>query len=173
MEQTSNLIKGKRNSIQGLEKEIEFLEKHQAALDDGTLPTISTGYQGLRFDFYFTNREDTMKIVKYFGGSWEKSIGDMGIHYQRTLEDGTIIRCYNTEPPPCCIVEEYDELVPAQMTDAYIAKRKRIICPEPSVASLSDETSESTSVTVEAAGSASNDVGAVSSTPPRRWFNPL
>lgn len=81
------------------------------------------------------SRADVLGFIKIFGGRWNKTPNKYNpekIDYRQEVEtpfttehSKFLIEASQAEPPPSCVIEEYEELVPERMV-----KKKRMVCPK-------------------------------------------
>lgn len=83
---------------------------------------------GSYIDFDRLEHADVIKVIRTFGGKWKKSLnGTERVDYERKLDCGITLRCWNGKPPPSCRVVEIEEEVPEQVIPAKPAEPERII----------------------------------------------
>jgi hypothetical protein len=110
-----------QNSIRDAVTALEFLHTHREKLEKLNL-SFSHPY-GSYIDFDHLSRPDLLKVLRVFGGKWDKSPGyNGGLTYTRQDQvDGFTLRCYNGEPPPSCRIVETVKWVKVP------AKREKVV----------------------------------------------
>lgn len=92
---------------------IKWLKAHREQVEAiGIAPTLF----GTQIDFDHANREQVLKIIKTFPGTWKKSLNanKETMDYVREIEGQPTLRIWSAELPPSCkLVEEWVD-VPAQ-----------------------------------------------------------
>ncbi len=93
-------------------KAIALMVLHRTAiLAVGKLPS----YYTVGLDFDNPTRNETIALMKVFGGTWRKSVCNGlndRINYSQEI-DGVTVRLWASPPPPSCTVIEEQVLVPA------------------------------------------------------------
>lgn len=129
-----------------------FIAKYEAQINEfhGMERSRSLTIDANGIELSGAKRQDVLDFLKIFGGKWNKTPNEFykdTIDYTQNLELPFEERYYDfrlkasqAEPPPSCIIEEYEELVPAQ-----VVKKKRMVCPKPTP----DEATEVAEITEE------------------------
>ncbi len=107
------------------QERIKWLMKHRDKLADA--PKIS--WYGNQVDFDHLTHKEVVKVVRKFGGKWNKTATAVAgkINYQTEIE-GTIVRCYEAEAPPSCKLIEVEEHVPEKIIPAHTVKKLVMKC---------------------------------------------
>lgn len=109
-----------QDQIEHLEKKKSFLLQHRIFFESRDIGMFES------MDLIHLTRckhEDTLAVIRYFGGKWSKTYENERVHYQR---DEGYVSIYGGEPPPSCRIVEEEVKVPARKEI-----RRRIICNEP------------------------------------------
>lgn len=98
--------------------------------------SVSVDSDGIRLNG--ATRQEVLDFLKIFGGKWNKTPSEYykdKIDYTQAIEtpfdseyQTFSLQVSQAEPPPSCVIEEYEELVPAQ-----VVKKKRMVCPKPAL----------------------------------------
>jgi hypothetical protein len=105
-----------------LRKEADFIESLECT------PSIWNE----NIDFDYPSHADAIKIIRHFGGRWNKSYLANRVNYTQ-IADGMTLRLYEGEPPPSCrIVEEMVD-VPETVIPARRELVKKLVCREEKV----------------------------------------
>ena len=83
---------------------------------------VSLSHFSNTLDFDNADRQQTLAIIKAFGGKWRKETHGQHMHYVQRLEPVTAAdnqqpigyRIYNAELPPSCRLVKKERVVPAQ-----------------------------------------------------------
>jgi len=120
-------------------KLVRWVRKHAQLLS--ALPDVNFVVFGNRLDFDNLSHADIIKVIRAFGGKWQKSESAGGIDkvdYKGEF-DGKMVRFWAGEPPPSCRIVEVEEDVPEQVIPAHKKKVRKLICtdhPEPVTVAL-------------------------------------
>jgi hypothetical protein len=112
-----------QNNIRTAVTALEFIHTHREKLEK--LNLTFSNYSNY-VDFDQLSRPDLLKVLRAFGGKWNKSPGyNGGLTYTRQEQlDGLTIRCYNGEPPPSCKIVETVRWIKVP------AKREKVVTRE-------------------------------------------
>lgn len=121
-----NEIQTLSSTIERLSKGKAFLEEHRAFFE--SLEDCCGFWSGAEYNLSDLNRENTLAVIKHFGGKWDKSYRQDKADYTRRSEIGDPLppMCiFGGTPPETCriVVEEVE--IPAQK----IMKR-RLVCTQ-------------------------------------------
>ena len=93
--------------------------------------------RGNEIELNKATRIELLSFIRIFGGTWKKQVEDYQkdkIRYSQEVEnpfyeDGKIeLKATEAEPPPTCVIEEVEELVPAS-----VRKVRKMRCTPPEV----------------------------------------
>jgi hypothetical protein len=118
------LIKSQKRRLVLERDRLKFIQKHAAKLSG--LPSVDL--YGCQLDFNRLTHPDTIKVIRAFGGKWDKQLTDgesARVDYTRTI-DGIIVRIWNGEPPPNCKIVETVQLVPEVPASTRVVRR--LVC---------------------------------------------
>lgn len=128
IEQFDLRIKSIQNEINDKATLIGFLTAHK-----DFLLSIETGfstYYGIQFQQ--PSREDTLAIIKHFGGKWDKSYDEDKINYSQYLTDPKLYLAINFAPPPAgCRIETETVIIPSAYVPEHTVTRRKLVCKEP------------------------------------------
>lgn len=104
-----------------LKQNREFLEKFEGTVFEscGVVHFTSQGET--------LTREQTLSIIRYFHGKWNKAYDQDRVSYEREKSEHEAlgIGIYQAEAPASCRIEEVEEFVPG-----HIIKKRRLVCTE-------------------------------------------
>lgn len=94
-----------QNQVRNATTALEFIHTHRAKLEKAN---VGFSHYSNNIDFDSLKRPDLLRVIKAFGGRWDKSPGyNGGLTYtRRELLDGLNLRCWNGEPPASCKIIE-------------------------------------------------------------------
>ena len=122
-------ISSLNRDINDLKTQRDFLLKHEAFLK--TLPDrvgVFTSCGSLHFKG--CEHEDTIALIKHFGGKWNKTYDGQRSILSYVPEgyniDGASVMIYNAKPPSSCRIVEETVHVPA-----HDEVRRRVVCEQP------------------------------------------
>lgn len=95
------------------------VEKLEQLSEDTNVGVYSSSLQ-----FYTDDRDEVMRIIQLFPGTWDKHTDDVMIYMLKVSDDVTL-HIHTKALPPSCRLEEYEEQVPARTI-----KRKRVVCDQ-------------------------------------------
>lgn len=113
------------------QEEIEWLISHREPFESAGVENIDA--MGYSIDVNNPTREQSLAIIRAFGGDWEKNLTPgMSDKVNYTAEiDGRHVRLWASAPPPSCRLVEQEYIVPAQ--PERIEKRMVLKCTEAAV----------------------------------------
>ncbi len=124
--QVDAVLAGLQSRKAEIARQIAFIEAHKAFfIESGLTPTICYEY----IDFDGLEHEQTIQLVKHFGGKWRKTYRDDTIDYN-TAQGDVHLRVWGGKPPAHCKIVEVEEQVPEQIIPAGTRKVRKLVCTE-------------------------------------------
>ena len=136
IEENITMLKGQ---IRDIGKKLQFLRKLKATV--GEIPGVSAASPSGYIDFDHLEHEDVIKVIRGFGGKWNKEVSSVRpgtVNYERQdTIDGLRLRCWGGKPPPSCKLVEVEEIIPAQ--PARVVKKLKMVCIGQGAEPVADE----------------------------------
>ena len=118
IKRTAKKIKAQKKILRWMRTNREKLE----ALPDGAL-------WGAQFDFNNLTHEQTIKVIRTFGGRWKKEPNLTGkVNYSAILDCGVKVRSWASDPPPSCRIVAVEVDVPEVVIAAHKKIEHKLIC---------------------------------------------
>lgn len=118
--------------------------KNEIAAFEAQCPDKRIEIDGRKLYIEGATREELMVFIKIFGGTWKKEVEGYApdkIRYSREIENPYYpnyrfkLEASDCPPPPSCVIEEVEELVPAS-----VRKVRKMRCTPPEADDVPVET---------------------------------
>ena len=116
--------------IDYFKKQQDWLSLHAEKIEEIGLEVSWSQWSGF-IDYDHLTREQTLDVIKAWGGTWQKEYGqsfeDGKINYIRKI-DGMTVRIWSAPPPDSCQLIEEEIQIPEQVIPAHTEKKMKLVC---------------------------------------------